>query len=199
LNFAIECLPPARREPSIRRAIVDARHAYLAALRRVERGSTICGCSAAWPSTRADRVPGRRQGVQPDDLGHRRRARTSCAPQPQHKTSDRCERMAVNGADIDRAACPAAGAENVRPWRSRGDGGRIVGDHSAPLPAASAAFQRSTTRCASSCAALASDRARHVACMSGRRVRFPISVIVTDRLGGINFRRKMQVLGARKV
>jgi hypothetical protein len=51
---------------------------------------------------------------------------------------------------------------------------RIVGDHSAPRPAASAAFQRSMTASASARAVSASPSVRHLASISGRRVRCPI-------------------------
>ncbi len=45
--------------------------------------------------------------IQTRDDGHRRRARTSRAPERQHEETDRRERVAINRPDIDRAAGPA--------------------------------------------------------------------------------------------
>jgi len=46
--------------------------------------------------------------MQPGDARHRRRTSTPRTSQPKHGASDRGERMAVDGADIDRAAGAAA-------------------------------------------------------------------------------------------
>jgi hypothetical protein len=55
---------------------------------------------------RATLAIGWRKGVQPEQLWHRRRARTPGEPQAEDQRADRGQRMAVDGAQIDR---PAAG------------------------------------------------------------------------------------------
>jgi hypothetical protein len=61
----------------------------------------------------------RRQSIQPQQPRHRRRAPTPRTPQAQHQGAHRGQRMAVDGPQIDRPACPAARTEDIQPRRPR--------------------------------------------------------------------------------
>src|SRR3984957_6124881 len=57
----------------------------------------------------------RRQSIQPKQLRHRCRSRTPRAPEPEHESADRRERVAVERPKIDCAARAATGTEHIEP------------------------------------------------------------------------------------
>ena len=61
--------------------------------------------------------------MQPADKGDRRRAWTHRATQAKHQADYSCERVPIDFADIDRAACAASGAVHVKPRHTGGNGG----------------------------------------------------------------------------
>jgi hypothetical protein len=61
----------------------------------------------------------RRQSEQASQPWHRRSAGTPAATQAQYQRADRGERVTIDSPKIDGTARPAAGAEDVEPWRAR--------------------------------------------------------------------------------
>ena len=98
---------------------------------------------------RRARLCRRRQGMQAEDLGHWRRARAPATPQAKHQRTNRGQRMAVDGSQVDSPARAAAGAVHVKPWRSGDQRRPDHWRHSMSRPATSCSFQRSMTAFAS--------------------------------------------------
>jgi hypothetical protein len=57
--------------------------------------------------------------MQAQYLRHRRRARAPRAAQAEHQGAHRGEQMAVDRPQVDRAACAATEAVNIKPWHAR--------------------------------------------------------------------------------